>query len=249
MNDELRDDDRREPSAVPNQASSTTPSAQRLWPVAAAFALVAAGYAWAFQMSVAGTPEFLWRFALPHALLTVLAIRELSRDGVLVDLLKPRWGDLSMGAIGALLLLAASWGARSVLAPPGSERQQWLLILYIELGDPEQIQRSIVLSALLLGITVAEELVWRGLVTQRLTEYFGARRGWLLAVALYSLAALPTAYTLRAPAGLNPLLVLATLGCGIVWTYLAVRVGRLVPGIFAHMAFTYFSVVQFRIPT
>ena len=249
MNDELRKEDERESSSAPNRAPSTPPSARRLWPVAVAFVLVAAGYAWAFQMSIAGTPEFLWRFALPHALLTVLAIREFSRDGVLVELLKPRWGDLSMGAIAALLLLAASWAARSTLAPSGSERQQWLLILYVELGDPEQIQRSIVLSALLLGITVAEELVWRGLVTQRLTEHFGARRGWLLAVALYSLAALPTAYTLRAPAGLNPLLVLATLGCGIVWTFLALRAGRLVPGIFSHMAFTYFSVVQFRIPT
>jgi membrane protease YdiL (CAAX protease family) len=68
-------------------------------------------------------------------------------------------------------------------------------------------------------------------------------------VALYSLASLPTAYTLRSAAGLNPLLVLATFGCGLVWTFLTMRVGRLVPAIFSHMAFTYFSVVQFRIPT
>jgi uncharacterized protein len=235
--------------SAPDRAPSSAPRASRLVPVAVAFVLVAAGYAWAFQPSVAGTPEFLWRFALPHAILGLLAVRELSRDGVFLERFKPRWGDLSMGAITALLLLVASWGARATLAPPGSERQQWLLLLYIQLGDPEQIQRSIVLTGLLLGITVAEELIWRGLVTHRLSEHFGTRRGWLFAVALYALASLPTAYTLRAPAGLNPLLVVATLGCGIVWTYLSVRVGRLVPGIFSHMAFTYFSVVQFRIPT
>lgn len=217
--------------------------------VAIVFLLVAAGYSWAFQPSVAGTPEFLLRFAAPHVLLSILAVRELSRDGVLLERLKPRWGDLSVGVLSALVLLMASWAARATIAPPGSERQQWLLFLYIQLGDPEQIQRSILLSSLLLGITLAEELVWRGLVAQRLTERFGARRGWLLAVALYSLASLPTAYTLRTPAGPNPLLVLATFGCGIVWTFLAVRGGRLMPGIFSHMAFTYFSVVQFRIPT
>jgi membrane protease YdiL (CAAX protease family) len=234
---------------APKAKSSPPPSARRLVPVLIVFVLVTAGYFWAFQPSVAGTPEFLWRFALPHALLGVLAVRELSRDGVLFERLKPRWGDLSLGAIAAMLLLVASWFVRAKLAPPGSDSQQWLLFLYVMLGDPEQIQRSIVLTSLLLGITLAEEIVWRGLVTHRLTEHFGVRRGWLFAVALYCLAALPTAFTLRAPAGPNPLLLFATLGCGIVWTYLAVRVGRLVPGIFSHMAFTYFSVLQFRIPT
>jgi membrane protease YdiL (CAAX protease family) len=219
-----------------------------LFPVVLVFVLVTAGYAWAFQPSVAGTPEFLLRFAAPHALLVLLAIVELTRDGVLLDRLKPRWGDLSMGALAALLLLMASWATRATIAPPGTERQAWLLFLYVQLGDPEQIQRSIVLSALLLGIALAEEIIWRGLVLHRLSERLGARRGWLVAVLLYSLASLPTAFTLRTPAGLNPLLVLATLGCGIVWTFLAVRVGRLVPGIFSHMAFTYFSALQFRIP-
>lgn len=212
------------------------------------FVLVTLGYTWAFQPSVAGTPEFLLRFAAPHAVLTVLAIVELSRDGVLFERLRPRWGDLSMGALAALVLLMASWAARATIAPPGTERQAWLLSLYVQLGDPEQIQRSIALSALLLGIALAEEIIWRGLVVHRLSERLGPRRGWLVAILLYSLASLPTAYTLRTPAGWNPLLVLATLGCGIVWTFLAVRVGRLVPGIFSHMAFTYFSALQFRIP-
>ena len=143
--------------------------------VAVVFVLVAAGYAWAFQPSVAGTPEFLLRFAAPHLVLSVLAVRELARDGVLLERLKPRWGDLSLGAVTALLLLMASWATRATVAPPGSERQQWLLFLYIQLGDPEHIQRSILLSSLLIGITLAEELVWRGLVAHRLTERFGAR--------------------------------------------------------------------------
>jgi membrane protease YdiL (CAAX protease family) len=216
--------------------------------VALVFVLVTAGYAWAFQPSVAGTPEFLLRFAVPHAVLVAYAVRVLARDGVLLERLKPRWGDLSLGVVTAFVLLMASWGARATLAPQGSERQAWLWLVYLQLG-PEQIQRSILLSSLLLLIAFAEELVWRGLVMHELNERFGARRGWMFAALLYSLASLPTVYTLRAAAGYNPLLVLATLGCGIVWTFLAVRTGRLVPGIVSHMAFTYFSAVQFGIPT
>jgi membrane protease YdiL (CAAX protease family) len=244
VSDDERNDERRRPPA----GGGSPKGVRDLVSVAVVFLLVAAGYVWAFQPEVAGTPEFLLRFAAPHAALMVFAILELAREGVLFERLKPHWGDLSMGAVAALLLLMASWAARATIAPPGTERQTWLLLLYIQLGDPEQIQRSIALSALLLGIAVAEEIIWRGLVAHRLNERFGARRGWLLAVVLYSLASLPTAFTLRTPAGLNPLLVLATLGCGIVWTFLAVRVGRLVPGMFSHMAFTYFSALQFRIP-
>lgn len=210
------------------------------------FVLVSAGYAWAFQPGVAQT-EFLLRFAAPHALLTLYALAELHRDGTLLERMKPRWGDLSIGALVALLLLVASWLARSVLVPAGSERQAWLFRVYAQLGDPELIQRSVALSGLLFGIAIAEEIVWRGLVAARLGDRFGPRRGWLLAALLYSLSSLPTVFTLRDPvAGPNPLLVLATLGCGIVWTFLALRMGRLVPAIFSHMAFTYFSVVQFR---
>jgi hypothetical protein len=141
------------------------------------FVLVTAGYAWAFQPSVAGEPEFLLRFAAPHFVLTLYALRELSREGVLVERMKPKWGDLSIGAIAAMLLLMASWAARTAIAPPGTERQAWLLFLYVQLGDPEHIQRSILYSSLLLGITLAEEIIWRGLVTHKLTERFGPRRG------------------------------------------------------------------------
>jgi hypothetical protein len=93
---------------------------------------------------------------------------------------------------------------------------------------------------------VAEELVWRGFVLEELTERFGTRRGWLVAALLYALAALPTVYLQRDPvAGPNPLLVMAAFGCGIVWTFMAGRFGRLLPGVFAHLVFTYFSAVQF----
>ena len=42
--------------------------------VAIVFVLVAAGYAWAFQPSVAGTPEFLLRFAAPSRIVNIGSI-------------------------------------------------------------------------------------------------------------------------------------------------------------------------------
>jgi hypothetical protein len=42
-------------------------------------------------------------------------------------------------------------------------------------------------------------------------------------------------------AGLNPLLVLAALGCGICWTYLALRSKRLIAVWASHAAFSYFA--------
>jgi membrane protease YdiL (CAAX protease family) len=87
------------------------------------------------------------------------------------------------------------------------------------------------------------------MVLDELTERFGSRKAWPLAALCYAFAALPTLYTLRAPlAGLNPLLVTAALGCGIVWSFLASIKGRLLPVIVAHCVFTYFALVQFRWP-
>jgi membrane protease YdiL (CAAX protease family) len=87
-------------------------------------------------------------------------------------------------------------------------------------------------------------------VLDELTQRFGSRRAWPLAAVGYGVTALPTLFTLRDPlAGLNPMLVTAAFGCGIVWSFLASIKGRLLPVIIAHGVFTYFSLVQFRWPT
>ena len=80
-------------------------------------------------------------------------------------------------------------------------------------------------------------------------DRLGSRRGWPLAALLYAVALLPSVYLLSDPsAGLNPLVVIAALGCGIVWSFMASLGGRLAPVIISHMAFTYFSALQFRWP-
>jgi hypothetical protein len=212
-------------------------------------ALITAAMAFAFRLELAGSPSFWAALAVPYALLAALALYKLWDDGTLVDVLSPRWGDLSLGALTAAVLLLASFGARAVLAPAGSTRQAWLLRIYAQIGDSDVVQRSVLYTGLLLFIVVCEELVWRSMVLDELSERFGTRRGWPLAALCYGVTALPTLYTLRAPiAGLNPLLVTAALGCGLVWTFLASIKGRLLPVIVAHGVFTYFSLVQFRWP-
>ncbi len=203
----------------------------------------------AFRDSLAGSPAFLWTLALPYLALVGLTLHHFWDEGTLLDRLKPRGGDISIGAVSALVLLFASWLGRSALAPSGTPRQAWLYRIYLQLGDPEILQHSVTLTLLLLFIAAAEEIVWRGLVLDLTSSRFGTRRGWLITTVLYAVTICPTAYFLRDPAaGLNPLLPTAALGAGLVWGFLAGRLGRLMPVVISHMAFTYFSAVQFRWP-
>ncbi len=213
-------------------------------------ALITAAMAFAFRIDLAGSPWFWVALGVPYLGLAALAVKKLWDEGALVDVLKPRQGDVSLGVATAAILLAASWGARAVLAPAGSTRLAWLFRVYAQIGDTDALQRSVLYTGALFLIVVCEELVWRSMVLDELTLRFGTRRAWPLAALCYGVTALPTLLTLRDPlAGFNPLLVTAALGCGIVWSFLASVKGRLVPVLIAHGVFTYFSLVQFRWPS
>jgi membrane protease YdiL (CAAX protease family) len=211
--------------------------------------LVTAAYAFSFRPTLAGDPLFWWGMGLPYAVLTAVALYKMWDDGTLLDYLVPKWGDLSIGLATAAVLLLCSFAARSVLSPDMTARQAWLFRIYIQLGDPDVIQRSIFMSAVVIAIAVSEEIVWRGMVLSDLSERLGDRRGWIATALLYGACSLPTLYTLRDPiAGPNPLLVTAAFGCGLVWTFTAARTGRIAPVAFSHAFFTYLSAVQFRLP-
>jgi uncharacterized protein len=211
--------------------------------------VAAATIAIAFRADLAGTQAFYLVILAGYGLLGALAAWGLWQSGSLVERLKPKWGDLSIGAITAIALLFASWAARSLLAPGGTPRQAWMMHLYLQLGDTESIQRSSLITTSILLIVLLEELVWRGFVLEQLTERFGPRRGWPLAALLYGLTLVATVFTLADPiAGPNPLLLIGGLGCGIVWSFIAQLTGRLPPVIISHAAFTYFSATQFRWP-
>jgi len=211
--------------------------------------LTFAGMAYSFSEARAGSPLFWLGLSLPYVVLVALALHKMWDEGTLMELLTPRWGDVSIGSVSMMALLFASWAARKILCPVGTPRQAWLFRIYLQLGNPEHLQRSTGYTLLILLICVAEEIVWRGMVLGELTQRFGRRAALPLSALAYAFATLPTLWLLRDPvAGLNPLFLTAALGCGLVWSFLAAQVGRLSPVMLSHMAFTYFTIVQFRLP-
>ena len=142
-------------------------------PIAVVVLIVAAVNAIAFRLEFAGSWKFWALLGLPYAALAAWALWSLWDSGTLLDVLKPRWGDFSMGFLTAALLLGATWTARSLIVPAGSERHLWFLRIYAQVGDADAVQRSLALTVVLLGIALAEELTWRGFVLPAAETRFG----------------------------------------------------------------------------
>jgi CAAX protease family protein len=215
--------------------------------VAVAAVLVAAAITVAMQKSMSGSPLALLALGLPYAVLTVLAILYLRREGTLGDRLRPRSGDLTFGALVTVMLFFGAIAGRKFLAPHGSVREAWVMRVYLQIGDPEFLQQRVVgISLAIIVVAILEEIAWRGLVYALVEERLGTRRAWPVTAVLYAAAHLPTLVLLADPyAGPNPLIVLAALGCGLVWGLIVARTGRLPVAIFSHALFTWCVAVQF----
>jgi membrane protease YdiL (CAAX protease family) len=228
---------------------SSGPSFMR--PAAAAFVVAAvvitgASSYLAFAPDRSGTVAF-WALTVgPSVALAIAAAAWAHREGFLAEWLSPRWGDFTRGALGAVGLFVAAWGVTRAIAPVGSPREIWLVSLYGQLGDPHVLQAHAPLVALAVGLAaLAEEIVWRGTVTQLLAERVGSRAAWVWAAGFYALALLPTAWALRAGSGLNPLLFIAAAGGGLVWGGMARVFGSLAPSILAHALFDWAVLMMF----
>jgi len=220
------------------------------WAGIAATVLVAgAGSKLAFDLDRAGSLSF-WAYAIvPTLVVAIVACVRAGRDGELVDLLRPEWGDATRGIMSAALLLAGAVAVIHLVAPVGSPRESWTARLYLQLGDPRWLRAHMALvTTFLVVAAAAEEIVWRGLVTRLIAEKVGSRFAWVWAALPYSLAMVPTAWALRDPvAGLNPLLILGALGLGLVWGGIARFSGRLTPSILSHAAFDWCVIMMFRL--
>lgn len=185
----------------------------------------------------------LWAgIGIPYAVLALVAIVRLHRKRQLASLFQFRRGDPTLGILIGFVLLGISWLASKVLAPAGATQRAWLLRVFLLVADSPEATVSLMLVLLV----TCEELVWRGWVQTELRERLGARRAWIACAGLYAAAHLPTLVTLEDPAaGTNPLVVLAALGAGLCFSFLAERSGRLSPGIFAHGVFSYFAAQSF----
>jgi membrane protease YdiL (CAAX protease family) len=214
--------------------------------IAVAFIATSAASYWAFSPERSGSVAF-WLLATgPTVFLGLIAAAWAWQVDLLREWLSPRWGDFTRGLLGAIALFALSWAFVRIVAPVGSGREIWLVSLYAQIGDPRELQAHAgEVAVSLVAAAAAEEILWRGVVTQLLAERFGSRAAWLWSAGLYALAAVPSAFALRSGAGLNPVLVLAALGGGLIWGGMARFFGRLAPGILAHALFDWVTIMMF----
>jgi uncharacterized protein len=204
----------------------------------------------AFLPQTSGAVPFWALAGGPAVVLAGVAAVWAKREELLREWMTPRWGDFSRGVGGAILLFGVSWAMTRLAAPVGSKREIWLVSLYGQIGDPRVLQQHApAVGAAILVIVVAEEVLWRGMITQLLADRVGSRTAWLWAAALYALAYVPTAWSLRSAAGpaggLNPALPLAALGGALLWGGMARAFGRLTPSILAHALFDWAIVMMF----
>lgn len=217
--------------------------------LAAVVLAVAGAVHFAFDASRAGQPSVLLVLGITYVVLGGLAVTYAHRDGVLRQWLSAKFGDFTRGVAAAGVLFGAAYVFTKIVTPAGTTREIWLTRIYLQFGEPELLRKNV--SGIVAAIVItaaAEEIVWRGLVTSLLEERIGSRRAWVWAAALYALAHVPTMWQLRIPNGtMNPLVVLAALGCGLVWGAMTRVFGRLLPAIIAHAFFDWTILMMFRL--
>jgi len=222
------------------------PGASVLRAIAAALGVTAIStlvIAFAFQAADAGSLSAFAAIGVTYLLFATVMIVGARRRGETAFLM-PKSGDFTIGALVAVVLYAAAMGFQLVVMPDGDVRQGWIIRIYALLGDPRDDLRLLFGGGVFV-IGVLEELTWRGLVFTSLQRALGTPRAAALTTALFAAAHIPTLFLLGAPAaGPNPILVVAALGCGLVWMYLTVRLKRITPALFAHGLFVW-SVVEF----
>jgi membrane protease YdiL (CAAX protease family) len=185
--------------------------------------------------------------ALLSAILAAIALFALWRQGRLRERLTPRWGDLSVGIVGAVALIITTWAGRTLLSPRGVPRQAWLAQLYWFLGDPGELETKFWVPWLVVLAPMLDEIIWRGWIQEGLSVVVPRGLGWVLTAGLYGLCAVPTLFTLGdAVAGPNPLLLVMAMVAGLLFSFLTHVTGRATPAMIAHAAFSYFMLLQFR---
>ncbi|MBK8254554.1 MAG: CPBP family intramembrane metalloprotease [Polyangiaceae bacterium] len=241
------DSDLENPSDRASERPSTPPAIPPKFALPVAVAVTAAVFVcvrFAFAAEQAGTWSMLVSMLAVNVLFAAIAIAVLAREKALVAELRPRQGDLSVGAFVAALMYGAGLAGRQLFLGADSPRSWWVARIYLQLGDTAN-NRMLYVGAAVFVIAALEELTWRGLVMRSLRPAIGPARAWLFSSVLYGLAHASTLTLLAHPvAGYNPLLVAAAFGGGIVWGHLYNRTGRLVPGMFAHALFSW-AIVDF----
>ncbi|MEO6953010.1 MAG: CPBP family intramembrane glutamic endopeptidase [Polyangia bacterium] len=133
---------------------------------------------------------------------------------------------LGAGLVGGVLMTLATYGLYDPvvkLAPMFFHDVTHLYGVFAKLP-------AWVATLILVPVIFSEELVWRGVVQTTLGKSLSAPTAAGVAALLYAAA--------HAPAG-SPVLLLAALGCGIVWSALRGLTGGLVAPIVAHLVWDF----------
>jgi uncharacterized protein YbjT (DUF2867 family)/membrane protease YdiL (CAAX protease family) len=186
------------------------------------------GWPWLLALAMAAmlvlpavVPGVWTRMAVVNATLTLMIAGLYGR--VLRPLLRPTLAAVGVGLASAVVLYAAAdlfMAGLRTLAPTLAEQAQ---SVYAWSSDAPLGVRL----ALLVVIVVGEDIVWRGAVTLPLAARCGPAWGCLLAGTAFALAHLTTG---------PPLLAIAALAMGTLWSALAVRTRSLVPVVVSHLA-------------
>lgn len=202
--------------------------------------------AWPDATATLGARARHLAWALPAAVVAIDGAALLFRD----DPAGLWWGMLAANLILVPLFLLAVRPPLRELLSPGAGRVGWglgffaamygggwvvLALLRLFDGVDGQIQAiygaagaiPVTLALLLLPLVIlAEDLVWRCCVTLPLARRFGAGPGIALAGLAFGVAHLWAG---------PPVLVVAAVGCGLLWSWLAVRTRSLIAPLIAHL--------------
>jgi membrane protease YdiL (CAAX protease family) len=150
----------------------------------------------------------------------VLGIACLSREhAVLVRL---RRGGFVAGSLGGLAMTLMTYA----LYPPIAHAWPKFFHDANHLYGAFTSLSPLIATLLLLPIIVSEELVWRGVVQTAFMHRLGDIPGAVVVAFIYAAAHAPTG---------SPVLVVAALGCGLVWSALRVWTGGIIASLIAHM--------------
>ena len=211
---------------------------------------VAWAVSYAFDMQRAGAPSAIVAIGVTYTALTACGLVYAWKTQKLKRWMLPASGDLTRGFVASLLLFALAFGFVKLITMHESPRAAWMARLYLQLGDTKPLREHQAWVGA--GIAVAatmEEIVWRGWVKSLLERLLGRRFGWIAAACMYALAHVPTLWALSdSTLGKNPIVLIAALGTGLVWSALARVFGdRLTPSIVSHGLFDWAVLMMFRL--
>ncbi len=204
---------------------------------------------YAFDPMRAGDRSAAIALAATYAVLTACAIAWALRNHRVKAWLVPRSGDLARGLVCAAVLFACAFGVVKLVTMNASPRAAWMARIYLQIGDTSPIREHQAQVGVFVALMATmEEIVWRGWAKSLLDDLVGVRFGWIAAAVLYALAHLPSLWALSdTMVGNNPLVVLAALGAGLVWSAMTRVWGRLLPSIVCHALFDWAVLVMFRL--